>query len=469
MIENPNADIVQKIESNPPYRLFLFVIISLALLMQTIDSTIVATALHAMQNDFKSSVALVGWTLTAYSFGFVLMLPLSAKLSIKFGHKKIFIISVFVFTLTSWFCGLATNIYVLIAMRVLQAMGGAGITPAATGIIVDYFGRTKAQYLGLFGSIFASGAMIGPIFGGVFVTYWSWEWIFYINIPIGLIILLLAIKFIPKDNLKVKVREKMDLTGMALMGLAILFAMGGATYLAEQQANLNIAVFIGLFLAAAISTWALFKHLGKVPFPFINLKFIIGKNFGAVNLLNVIHSGMTIGANSLVPLYAINRYGISELHSGTLLVANGIASVVLSSILSVNIHKTGYRKPLYVGSLLLTCGVGLLSVSPLFGIPPYYWLMGCTLIIGASIGTMSPSARNAGLQLAPDQSANIAAIRSLGMQMGYITSVALATTVVSMNAANSGSVHAMVYLGLAIVIFLTIPVISKIQEVKGSW
>src|SRR5699024_12757533 len=102
-------------------------------------------------------------------------------------------------------------------------------------------------------------------------------------------------------------------------------------------------------------------------------------------------------------------------------------------------------------------------------IQPYYWLTRCTLIIVPSIGTTSPAARNAGSQLDREQSSNIAAIRSLGLQMGYITSVALATTVASMNAANSGSVHAMVYLGLAIVIFLTIPVISKIQEVKGSW
>ena len=147
-----------------------FPIVAMALLMITIDSTIVATALHALQQDLHASVGWVGWTMTAYSFGFVLMLPLSAKLSIQFGHRKIFLLSVATFTVASLLCGLANNIYLLIVFRALQAIGGAGITPSVTGIIVKHFGRARDRFLGLFGSFFAIGGMIGPIFGGIFVT-----------------------------------------------------------------------------------------------------------------------------------------------------------------------------------------------------------------------------------------------------------------------------------------------------------
>src|SRR5690625_4565686 len=160
----------------------------MALLMNTIDSTIVATALHTLQQDLPISVSWVGWTMTAYSFGFVLMLPVSAKLSTRFGHRRIFTASVFLFTIASLLCGLSTHIYTLIIMRVFQAMGGAGITPAATGLIVEHFGSARAQYLGLFGSIFSSGVIIGPISGGIFVTYWTWPWIFFINLPLGCIV-----------------------------------------------------------------------------------------------------------------------------------------------------------------------------------------------------------------------------------------------------------------------------------------
>ena len=120
-----------------------FPIVAMALLMITIDSTIVATALHALQQDLQTSVSWAGWTMTAYSLGFVLMLPLSAKLSIQYGHRRIFLLSVATFTLASLLCGLSTNIHMLIAFRALQAIGGAGITPSATGIIVNHFGRSR--------------------------------------------------------------------------------------------------------------------------------------------------------------------------------------------------------------------------------------------------------------------------------------------------------------------------------------
>ena len=118
-------------------RWFVFFIVAMALLMNTIDSNIVATALHTLQEDLNTSVSWAGWIITAYAFGFVLMLPLSAKLSTQFGHRRVFITSVATFTLASLLCGLSNNIYILIAMRVLQAVGGAGITPSATGIIVE--------------------------------------------------------------------------------------------------------------------------------------------------------------------------------------------------------------------------------------------------------------------------------------------------------------------------------------------
>src|SRR5699024_2691278 len=109
----------------------VFTIVALALLMTTVDSTIVATALDTLQQDLHTTVNWVGWILTAYSFGLVVMLPLSAKLSTRLGHRRVFLGSVATFTIASICCGLSSNIFVIIVLRVLQALGGAGITPAA--------------------------------------------------------------------------------------------------------------------------------------------------------------------------------------------------------------------------------------------------------------------------------------------------------------------------------------------------
>src|SRR5262245_51434678 len=125
-------------KGKPVHRAWVFTIISLALLMMSIDSTIVATALHSMQRDLQTSIDLAGWTITAYSLGFVVVLPVAGKLSEQYGCRRVFLGSVAAFTVASLCCGLAENIYVLIALRGLQAAGGAGFTPSATQIIVSY-------------------------------------------------------------------------------------------------------------------------------------------------------------------------------------------------------------------------------------------------------------------------------------------------------------------------------------------
>lgn len=436
--------------------------------MMTIDPTIVATALPALQKDLNTSLSWLGWTLTAYSLGSVIMLPLSAKLSIRYGHRRIFVTSVFVFTLASLFCGLANNIYFLIVMRIVQAMGGAGITPSATGIIVNHFGRTRAQYLGLFGSMFAIGMMIGPIFGGIIVTYLSWPWIFFINLPLGILSVIFAFRLIPKDVFKKSTKVKMDFKGLVIMGIAILSAMYASVYFSQHPENIFSSVFIGLILLAGISFFILIRHLRRSLHPFIHPNLIEGKGFGAVNLVNLIYGGMNIGLLSLVPLYAVNRYSLSELNSGMLLVTNGIASVILSIILSIYIKKTGYKLPIYIGSGLLAIGLSLLYLPPFFNMNPFWWLALATFFIGMGTGIMSPASRNAGIQLAPDQSANIAAVRSLAMQMGQIMSITLATAILT-GAGNIITAHSFIYLAMAVILILFSPMISRIPESKGGW
>lgn len=165
--------------------LLMFATVALALLMSSLDQTIVATALHTLQGDLDAPITWAGWTITAYSLGLVLMLPLAGRLSEQYGRRRVFLVSVGLFVVASLLCGLATNIYVLVALRFLQAIGGAGFTPSATGIIVDHFGSGRDKAVGLFGSIFPIGSMAGPVLGGLFVEYWSWRGIFFVNVQVG--------------------------------------------------------------------------------------------------------------------------------------------------------------------------------------------------------------------------------------------------------------------------------------------
>ena len=190
-------------ESRPVRRWLVFTIVALALLMMSINSTIVATALHSLRTGLQTSIDLAGWAITAYSLGFVVILPVTGKLSEQYGCRRVFLGSVAAFTIAPLCCGLADNIYVLVALRGLQAAGGAGFTPSATEIIVDHFGDARDRAVSLFGSIFSIGAMIGPIFGGLFVSYWTWRGIFLVNVPIGVAVILLALRYVRRDKSRV--------------------------------------------------------------------------------------------------------------------------------------------------------------------------------------------------------------------------------------------------------------------------
>ena len=450
-------------------RVLVFAIIALALMMMAVDGTIVATALDALQKGLRTSVNWVGWTITAYAFGFVLMLPISGRLSNRYGNRKVFLGSVIAFTLASLSCGLSNNIYVLIGLRAVQAAGGAGFTPSATGIIVDHFGDARDRAVGLFGSIFPLGAMIGPIFGGLFVKYWSWRGIFLVNVPIGLLVIVLALRYVPLDPPhKPRERSPLDLVGLLLLGCALIAGMLAATFLGDANVHLWSPAFLLPLVVAALALPLFLRHIRRHANPFIAPRLIHGPDFGIVNLVNIIYGGATIGVLVLVPLYAINRYQLSALDSGTLLVAQGLAAITFSTIAAFALRRTGYRLPLYVGALINAAGMLLLATGPLAGISPYAWLAGAAFLIGTGGGMINPASRNAGLQLAPQKAPALAAIRSMCMQIGKIVTISLATAVLA-GAANPGQVQAWVYFGAVFVLLAAMPIIHRVPEHHGAW
>lgn len=456
-------------EGRPVRRVLVFAIVALALIMMSVDSTIVATALHSLQDGLHTSINWAGWTITAYAFGVVLMLPVSGELSERYGSFKIFLISVVVFTAASLFCGLADNIYVLIALRALQAIGGAGFTPSATAIIVDRFGDQRDLAVSLFGSIFSIGSMIGPIFGGLFVSYWSWRGIFFVNVPIGLIVIALALHFIPRDPPQEPgSRRGIDAIGTVLLGVGIFAAMLPASYLGEKEANLSSPMFIIPTAIAIVTLWAFFHHIHRSANPLIDPHLIHGSGFGAINLVNGIFGGVTGGAVALVPLYATNRYGLNALDSGTLLIAEGVAAILLSAVAALILRRTGYRSPLYIGNVIITVGLVLLALRPPAGISPYLWLAFSSLLLGAGAGAINPAGRNAGLQMEPERSSPIAAIRSMSMQIGTIAIVTIATAILA-TSKHPGLSQGTIFLITALLFAVCMPLVAFVPEHHGSW
>ena len=451
-----------------PHRVAIFAVVALPLLMSTLDGTIVATALHAIQQGLRSSINWTSWVITAYSVGQVLALPLAGKLSDRVGRRRFFFISVLVFTAASLCGGLAGNIYLLITIRAVQAAGGAGFTPSATGIIADNFGSARDKAVGLFGSIFSMGAMIGPIFGGLFVSYWSWRGIFFVNVPIGALLILLGLRYVPPDRKRPDgARQPLDVAGMSLLGAGTLALMLGVSYLGEAGASAASPLFIAPVAVGVLGLAQFARHVRRIPDPFLPPRFIAGRGFGAVNVINILYGGAVAGLLALVPLYAVERYGISTLGSGTLLIAEGISVVVMSSVATMALRRTGYRQPLYVGSVCTAIGFIGLAVGPV-GLSPYAWLAVAGCLIGLGSGWSSPASRNACLQLAPDQSPALAALRSTGRQVGQIVAVSVSAAIIAQSA-SPGQLEAKVFVAFALLLIACLPVIARVPEHRGSW
>jgi len=456
-------------ETRPVHRGLVFTIIALALLMMSIDSTIVATALHSLQQELHTTIDWAGWTITAYSLGFVVTLPVAGKLSEQYGCRRVFLGSVAVFTLASLCCGLADNIYVLVALRALQAAGGAGFTPSATQIIVNHFRDARDRAVSLFGSIFSIGMMIGPIFGGVFVSYWTWRGIFLVNLPIGIAVLALGLRYVPRDLARTgESQAKMDAAGMVLLGGGLLAGMLAVSQLAERNAHAWSPALVVPLAIAIVALWMFFRHVNRSAHPFIAPRLISGAGFGTVNLINAVYGGITSGVVALVPLYASNRYGIDALGSGTLLVAQGIAAIIFSIAATFALRRTGYRLPMYVGGVVIAAGMLLLALAPPAGIPPYVWLAGSAFLVGVGRGTNNPASRNAGLQLAPEYSSTLAALRTMCMSIGTIITISIVTAILA-GSHDPGHAQAWLFVLAGAVLVAALPLIARVPEHRGSW
>lgn len=239
------------------------------------------------------------------------------------------------------------------------------------------------------------------------------------------------------------------------------------SYLGEAGASAASPLFVVPAIAGLLGLALFGRHIRRVQDPFIAPRLIAGRGFGAVNVINILYGGAVAGMLALVPLYAVDRYRISVLGSGTLLTAEGIAVIVASSLAAMGLRRTGYRWPLYIGSACTAIGVAGLAINPA-GVSPYAWLAMSACVIGLGTGLSSPASRNAGLQLAPDQSAAIAALRSTGRMVRQIAAVSITTAIIAQSAA-LGQLQARVFIVFAALLLACLPVIARVHEHRGSW
>ena len=451
----------------PPPRQLVFAIVAIALFMGSVDLTIVATALPAIRRGLHASINWVGWTITIYGLATVVALPIAGKFSVQFGRRRVFLFGVVLFTAASLLCGFSTDVYVLIVFRALQALGGGALQPSAAGLIADHFGKDRDRGIGMFGALSSAGQVVGPILGGLFVGYLSWRWIFFVNVPIGVALVVMTIRYIPESE--GQAAERTDVVGLLLMAFTVLTAIFGVTSFGDGQTK----IYDPIFLVPELCSVALFglfvRHTRRVAAPFIPVRLLVGRGFAVMNWVNVLHGVVTFGIMSLVPLYAEQRYHLAALSAGTLLTARAVGMIAVGTAAALALRRTGYRLPMMLGFSFVAIGTLLMSVAPRWGISPYVWLTLSVGIAGLGLGAVNPAASNASIQLAPDQAAAITGLRVMFINLGVIFSVSVTTAILNRSATPGITQAHIFWVAAAVVFLIMLPLVRRVPEHKGGW
>ncbi|MGE0702079.1 MAG: MFS transporter [Hyphomicrobiaceae bacterium] len=312
--------------------------LAVALLMASVDQTIVATALPQVQRDLGAEANAAGWIITAYTLGLVLMLPVAGTLGDRYGRKSVFLVAAAVFTAASLACGLVHDLEVLVVLRFVQAIGGGALMPSATGIVVATFGEERDKALGAFSSVFPIGGIVGPLLGGVIVHWLSWRWIFLVNIPLGIGLIVAGAVFVPRIEER-RDDDRFDLLGIAmLMGALLAFMMGVSLMSGVDDRPFGLAVLV----LSACATCAFFRHT-RLRSSFLPRELLVGSRFAVMNVINFLYGSVALGLGVLIPHYAHNRFGMGSLEGGSLMTLRAVGAVIAAIVAIVLLRRFGYR------------------------------------------------------------------------------------------------------------------------------
>ncbi len=454
----------------------IFAVVALALLMSSIDATIVAVGLPTMLTDLRTNLALLGWVLTGYQLTQTIVMPLAGKLSDEIGRKRLFLLAVVTFTASSLAAGFAPNIYLLIVFRVAQAIGGGVFLPSATGIVSDAFGKRRRTAIGLFSSIFPLGGVIGPNIGGLIIDHLSWRWIFFVNVPIGIALIVLGSAILPSQvrrAQKALQRRQIDFLGAGLFAAAmfsILFAMSAWANSPEQAASpvIGAAMAIGLALMGAFV-----YHEARTAAPVMELKLLTWRPFLAANVYNFIFGAVVFGFFSFIPYYATVAYGMDATGAGAILTPRSLAMVAMSTASSFLLIRLGYRLPMVLGVLLISASMFLLGqgyhgIHVLgLAVPSVALLVVMVMMGGMGMGVGSPASNNAALDLLPEKVAAATGLRGMFRATGGVLGTAAVVLALSHYQDKAAGLRA-VFVFLSFALLLAIPCVFMIPDTARS-
>ena len=403
-------------------RLLVLAICCLSLLIVGLDSTIVNVALPSIHRSFHASVAGLQWTIDAYTLVLASLLMLGGSTADRIGRRRVFQIGLSVFSLGSLLCGLAPSLELLVAARVIQAIGGAMLNPVAMSIIRNVFEdpRERAEAIGIWGGVFGLSMALGPVLGGALVDAVGWRSVFFVNLPVGLAAILLTARFVPES--RAPRPRRLDPVGQVL----IIVALASLTYaiIEGPRHGWTSGEILGLFAAAAVSFVGLVLYELRRTEPLLEVRFFSSIPFSGASAIAVLAFAGFNGFLFLNTLYLQEVRGLSPLDAGLYMLPTAAMLLIFSPLSGRLVGRRGSRRPTVLGALGVIAGAAMLlriTDTTSFG-----YLLASYFALGVGIGLINPPITNTAVSGMPGEQAGVAAaVASTSRVVGVTLGVAV--------------------------------------------
>jgi EmrB/QacA subfamily drug resistance transporter len=409
-----------------PWR--ILAVVATAFFMTILDVSIVNVALPSIARDLEFPQQDLQWVITAYAIAFGGFLLLGGRAADLLGRRRVFMVGVALFTIASLVCGLAQSEGMLIASRAVQGLGGAIISPAALSIVTTTFeeGPQRNKALGVWGALGGSGAAVGVLLGGILTDYLSWRWIFFVNVPVGAIVLALAPRIVPESRREGAARHY-DALGAVLVsaGLALLvYSISEAPRVGWGSARTILLLLLAVALLIGFLVNERRSHDPLMPFHIFRVSTVAGAN--AVGFL----LGAVIFANFfLLTLYVQEVLGYSPIRTGLTFLATAGTAVLSAGAAQALTTKLGAKPVIIVGLSLLTLGMLWYTQIPVHGSFAADLLPGY-LLVGVGIAFAFVPVSIAALAGVAEREAGLASgLINTSQQIGGAIGTAVASTV----------------------------------------
>ncbi|MEW6569789.1 MAG: DHA2 family efflux MFS transporter permease subunit [Nitrospirota bacterium] len=407
--------------------------VMLPTLIEIIDTSVVNVSLDHIRGSLSAGIDESTWTITSYLVSNAIIIPMTGWLSRLFGRRRYLIFSISLFTVSSFLCGAAWSLQSLVFFRVLQGIGGGALQPISQSILLETFPRRQhGMAMAIFGIGIMFGPIIGPLMGGWITDNWSWHWIFFINIPIGIVSILMAMLFITDPHYMKKVRMKIDYWGLAFLaiGLGCLqivldkgqmedwFSSSFITWL-----SVGSAISLTLFIIVELFT----EH------PIVNLKAFKNVSFGTGNIVMFFAFFNLFGSIVLLPIYLQTLMGYNATLAGLVLGPGGIATLIAMPIAGRLVTKVNPKGVLAFGIIVAAYSTYLMSRFNLFA--DFNTIIWPRVVLGVGMGFLFiPLTTLTMASIRKEDMGNATAIYNLLRNLGGSFGVAFVTTMLSRRA-----------------------------------